>query len=179
MVEKFKMTAAQFFELSETNQIIELLNGDLIASPPPILDHQRLVGNTYILLRQLIPDGEVFIAPVGVYLDEDNVPEPDVVWVSANSRCLVTDKRLEGPPDLIVEVLSPGTERRDKKDKFELYQRFGVREYWIMHSQEEYVEVWRFENGVFVHQGVYGPDESFVSAALGGKAVGLKGIFGN
>jgi Uma2 family endonuclease len=90
---------------------------------------------------------------------------------------VVTEKRLEGPPDLIVEVLSPGTERRDKKDKFELYQRFGVREYWIMHPQEEYIEVWRLENGVLVRQGVYGPDESFVSAVLGGKTVELKGIF--
>lgn len=177
MVEKFKMTAAEFFELPETNNIIELINGDLIVSPPPILDHQRLVFKFGKLIESLMPDGEVFIAPVAVYLDEDNVPEPDVVWVAANSRCIVTVKCLEGPPDLIVEVLSPGTERRDRKDKFELYQKYGVREYWMADSQGQYIEVYRHENGIFVRQGVYGPDETFESAALGGKTVGLKGVF--
>jgi len=177
MVEKFRMTAAVFFELPETNQIIELINGELIVSPPPILNHQRLVFKFAKLIESLMPNGEVFIAPVAVYFDEDNVPEPDIVWVAANSRCVLTDKRLEGPPDLIVEILSPGTERQDKKDKFKLYQKFGVREYWLAHPQERYVEVWRLENGIFVHQGVYGPDETFESGALGGKTVDLKMIF--
>jgi Uma2 family endonuclease len=179
MTDQVKMTAEEFFELPETNQITELINGELIVSPPPIPEHQRLIGNTYVLLRQLIPDGVVFVAPIGVYLDEDNVPEPDIVWVAVNSRCVITKTRLEGAPDLIVEVLSPGTERRDKKDKFELYQKYGVREYWLVHPQAEYVEVWRLENGVFVHQGIYAPDESFVSAVMGDKTVELRGIFAN
>jgi len=176
MVEKFRMTAAEFFELPETNQIIELINGELIVSPPPILDHQRLVFKFGKLIESLMPDGEVFVAPVGVYLDEDNVPEPDVVWVSAHSRCVLTKKRIEGPPDLIVEVLSPGTERQDRKEKFEIYQRFGVREFWMADPEEQFLEVYRLENGVFVRQGVYGPEESFESAVLG-KTVDLKGIF--
>jgi len=178
MTDQVKVTAAEYYELPETNDTVELINGELIVSPPPIPDHQRRVGNLYLLLRQLAPDGEVFLSPIEVYFDEENIPQPDIVWVSANSRCVVTPKRLEGPPDLIVEVLSPGTERRDKKAKFELYQKFGVREYWLVHPQEQYVEVYLLENGVFVRHGVFGPDESFASPVLGGRVVELKEIIG-
>jgi Uma2 family endonuclease len=177
MVEKFRMTADEVFELPESNNLIELLDGELIVSPPPLVIHQRLIGDTYVLLRQIVPNGTVFLAPIAVYLDDDNVPEPDIVWVAANSKCVVTEKRLEGPPDLIVEVLSPGTARRDRKDKFNLYEKYGVREYWMFEPQEQYAEIYRLENNAFVRQGVYGPDESFVSAALGDKTVDLSNLF--
>lgn len=177
MVEKFRMTAAEFFELPESNLPVELIEGEVIMSPAPIPKHQRVSRRSVILLDSLIPDGEIFDAPIDVYFDDDNVVQPDIVWVSANSRCVVTEKRLEGPPDLIVEIFSPGTERRDKKAKFDLYQKYGVREYWMMDPEEEYIEVYRHENGFFVRQGVYGPDESFESAVLGGKTVELKAVF--
>ncbi len=179
MTDQVKMTATEYYELPETNDTIELINGELIVSPPPIPDHQLVVGSTYVVVLQLKPDGKVFLSPVEVYFDEENIPQPDIAWVSANSRCIVAKKRLEGPPDLIVEVLSPGTERKDRKKKFELYQKYGVREYWMVHPEEKYLEVWRHENGFFVHQGVYGPDDSFVSAVLGGKTVELAKVFGN
>lgn len=171
------MTAAEFFELPESDQQLELIEGEVIALPTPIPNHQRRVGRLYRLIDDLKPDGEVFIAPLEVYLDAHNVPQPDIVWVASSSRCRVTDKRLEGPPDLVVEVLSPGTELKDRRDKFNLYQRFGVREYWLVDPVENFIEVYRLQDGAFVRQGVYGPDESFESAALGGKTVSLTGIF--
>lgn len=177
MVEKYKMTAAEFFELPESNLPVELIEGEAIMSPAPLLEHQRTSRRILLVLESLIPSGELFYSPIDVYFDEDNVPQPDIVWVAANSRCVFTEKRLVGPPDLIVEILSPGTERRDRQAKFNLYQKFGVREYSLVHPQEQYVEVWRLENGVFVHQGIFGPDETFKSEVLGGKTVDLQAIF--
>jgi Uma2 family endonuclease len=177
MVEKLRMTAAEFFELPESNLPVELIKGEVIMSPAPVPKHQRVSRKSLLVLENLIPNGELFYSPIDVYLDEDNVPQPDIVWVAADSRCVISEKRLEGPPDLIVEIFSPGTERRDKKAKFDLYQKFGVREYWMIDPEEEYVEVYRHENGVFVRQGVYGPDETFESAVLG-KSVELQTIFG-
>lgn len=176
---KERMTAAEFFQLPETTQPTELIEGELIVSPSPITVHQRFIGNLFVLLRSLIPNGEVFLAPLDVYLDAANVPQPDIMWVAEGSRCKVGEKRLEGPPDLIVEVLSAGTARADRGKKFQLYERHGVREYWLADPEGEYFEIFRLEDGRFVRQGAYGiEDGSFESAVLGGKTVELKRLFG-
>ncbi len=172
-----RMTATKYYELPETNKPVQLLNGVIIVSPLPIPAHQRVIGRSYELLNNLIPDGEIFLSPIGLYLDEDNVPEPDIVWVAADSRCKVTEKRLEGPPDLIIEVLSPSTARYDRVQKFALYERYGVREYWLADHEAEYVEVFVLQEGRFTRQGAYGPEDTFHSPVLG-KAVDLSGIFG-
>jgi Uma2 family endonuclease len=171
------MTIEEYFGLPETMQPIELINGEVIVRPTPSPKHQLVLGDFLFLLDKLIPDGELLPAPVDVYLDDKHVIQPEILWVSANSRCKIGRLRLEGPPDLVVEVLSPGLELHDRKTKFNLYERFGVREYWMADAEEQFLEVHRHENGVFVRQGVYGPDESFVSVVLGGKTVELKGVF--
>ena len=178
MVSKTRMTAAEFFELPETNQPTELIDGELIVSPSPIPKHQLLVGRFYSKLEDLIPNGVVFFAPMDVYFDDNNIPQPDIIWVAENSQCVITEKRLEGAPELIIEILSPGTLRRDRREKYELYERFGVREYWMTDPVGQFVEVCVWVNGTYKRQGVYGPDESFESPVLGGKTVTLKGIFG-
>jgi Uma2 family endonuclease len=111
-----------------------------------------------------------------VYFDEHNTPQPDIIWVAENSRCVIGEKRLEGPPDLLVEIFSPGTARRDKQDKYQLYQRFAVREYWMVDTDQQYVEVHTHNGTRYELLGVYGEGESFASPALG-KTVELKGIF--
>jgi Uma2 family endonuclease len=177
MAERLRMTVAEFFELPETNQPIELISGKMMVRPTPMLNHQRVALKVLFLLDRLIPDGEVLQSPIGLYLDEENVIQPEISWIAANSRCVIGERWLEGAPDLVVEVLSAGWKLHDRKTKFNLYQKYGVREYWMIDPEEEYVEVYRHENGSFVRQGVYGPDETFESAVLG-KSVELKAIFG-
>lgn len=172
-----RMTAAEFFELPESNQPTELLDGELIMSPAPIPLHQRLTRHLYDLLAKLIPNGEIFFAPTDVHFDEFNVAQPDLLWIAENSRCKVGAKYLEGPPDLIIEIFSPGTTKRDKSDKFSLYERFGIREYWMVDPVEKYVEVYVWDAGKFVRQGVYGENDQFISAILAGKTVELSEVF--
>ncbi|MBZ0295053.1 MAG: Uma2 family endonuclease [Anaerolineae bacterium] len=171
-----RMTAAEYFKLPESTQFEELLDGELIVSPPPLLNHQRLVLRLATLLQSLIPDGEVFIAPVALYLDEHNVPEPDVAWVAHESQCQLTRTGLQGPPDLIVEVLSASTARRDRGEKFDLYEKHGVREYWLVDPEGQYLEVYTLDHHTYRRQGVYGPQSSFDSAVLG-CSVALQAIF--
>jgi Uma2 family endonuclease len=112
-------------------------------------------------------------------MDAENVPQPDVLWVVPESQCVPEGtKRLRGAPDLIVEVLSPGTARLDKSTKFLLYERHGVREYWIADPKHRQLEVWTLVNGEYMQQGVYRPDETFVSVVLGGTAIAVKALFG-
>jgi Uma2 family endonuclease len=174
---KTRLTAREFFELPETNTPEELLDGEVIMSPAPVPKHQLCVANVYDLLKGLVPDGRVFFAPVGVFLDEGNVPEPDLVWVSEGGKCRIGDRYLEGAPDLIVEVLSPGTALRDKTTKFRLYEQHGVNEYWLADPDAQYLEVWRLDGKKFIQQGVFGPGDTFESAVLGGKTVELRAVF--
>ena len=80
-----------------------------------------------------------------------NAVQPDVLWNSPASRCvLVDDAYFRGAPDLVVEVLSPSTALRDKQTKFRLYEKYGVREYWIVEPTAQYVEVWALVEAKFV-----------------------------
>lgn len=135
--------------------------------PTPIVPHQDVVLNTAFVLKPLIPNGRIFISPIEVYLDEHNIPQPDLVWVAENSICKIERKRLVGAPDLVVEVLSPSTAKRDKTDKFKLYEKHGTREYWLVDPEYNQIEVWKRGANGFERQGVYGVGDSFESATLG------------
>ena len=137
-------------------------------SPSPTVIHQRLVRLVFKLLERSIPNGEVFFAPLDVYLDEENVIQPHVLWVAQdNTHILVEDKRLVGAPDLTVEIFSPGTALRDKKAKFRLYEKFGVREYWMIDPVENMLEIWQLQDTHFVLVDVFGPNDVCTSPLLG------------
>jgi Uma2 family endonuclease len=167
--ETTRMTSAQFVALPETNLPMELLDGEVIMTAAPTNAHQDLLFMLAKLIDGVAAKGRVKIAPLDVTLSPRDVVQPDIFWISSrNPHCkLAEDGTWHGPPDLIVEVLSPGSMRRDKVNKFRLYQRHGVREYWIVEPLERYIEVWRLAKGRYQHQGVYGPTEIFESAALG------------
>jgi Uma2 family endonuclease len=176
-----RMTAKEFLALPESNQPVELIHGEVIMSPTPTPSHQRVVGDVFFFVKQMAKahGGQAFVAPLDVYLDEENVVQPDVLWIAPDSRCTVGDSCLNGAPDLVIEVLSPSTARRDKTVKFRLYEKHGVREYWMVDPAAQYVEVWQAEAGKFAQKGVYGPGEKFNTAVFpGGEAVDVTAILG-
>lgn len=176
-----RITAADYYQLPEYDQhdLIQLIDGEVIIGMPPIPQHQRLVREILFLLTGISRQrgGEAFSAPIEVYLDEHNIYEPDVLYLKPDSRCTVGDKRLTGAPDLVVEVLSPGTAKYDRQEKYQAYERHGVGEYWIVDPVHEVVEVWTLdEAGMFRRQGAFAGDDTFPSAILG-EAVAVKAIF--
>lgn len=177
MTMKTRITARDYFQLPETNTPTELIDGELIVHPPPVPLHQRLVRRLMFLVDKLMSGGEIFCAPIAVYLDEDNVPEPDIVWLAPNSRCKVEEKQLVGAPELVIEVLSPSTAKYDKQGKFHAYEKHRVLEYWLVDPTHQLVEVWRHDEKRFVRFGVFGGDDTFISSVLGDKAVDLHGLF--
>lgn len=78
-----------------------------------------------------------------------------------------------GPPDLVVEVFSPGSVRREKIDKFEVYEAYGVRECWMIDPHEQYIEVYQRDDDALILQGVYGPGAAFTSAMLSGAPIAV------
>ena len=129
----------------------ELIYGSLFVSPSPSPLHQIIVGVLFAKLRRLSrgSGGRVFLAPLDVFLRDHSVVQPDLLYVSKERRSLVGE-RVEGAPDLLVEVLSPGTARRDRGDKLRLYAETGVREYWIVDPEGRQIEFLRNEDGRFV-----------------------------
>jgi Uma2 family endonuclease len=176
---QLKMTAKEFAELSESNQFVELLDGELIMSPTPVDHHQDAVFSIATVVKQLIPEGgKVKIAPLEVHFDEINIAEPDVFCVLIGSLAkLGEDGYWYGAPDLVVEVLSPSTAKFDKGKKYNLYEHYGVREYWIADPVAKFVEVFVLTEGKFARYGVFGLGETFVSPVLAGKVVVVDRLF--
>lgn len=168
---KTRMPAAEFLELPESNLPHQLLDGQAFTSGAHDLIHQDILGSIGIFLRRVekASGGKTYIAPVDVVLDDYNVPQPDVLYLVPGSRCQPQgSRRLQGPPDLIVEVLSPSSRILDRRDKFRLYQRAQVREYWIVDPEERQIEVWQHDGERYTRLGdVFVPGETFTSAIVG------------
>ncbi len=126
----------------------ELLQGDLIMVPAPSVLHQRVSRNLEYRLLQFVREqglGQVFDSPIDVVLGQENEREvvpPDIVFISHDREHFIHDDEIRGAPDLVVEILSPGTEERDKGYKKGLYARYGVCEYWIIDPKARMVEVY-------------------------------------
>ncbi len=165
--------AEDYFQLPEYEQhdLIQLIDGEVIIGMPPILKHQAIVGEILFLLMMIARknSGKAFTSPVEVYLDEDNVFEPDVLYIKPDNLAITQqdEKRIVGAPNLVVEVLSPGTARFDRREKYQAYERHGVGEYWIVDPIHETIEVWTLEErGKFARQGAYGKTGTFESTTL-------------
>lgn len=173
-----RMTADEYRQLPETSQRMELIEGELVVSPSVVSDHQRLVLRFANDIDESEIEGEVFVAPLDVYFDDENVFQPDVFWIAKdNDRCVERDGYFYGPLDLVIEVLSPSTARYDKTVKFLVYEKYGVREYWLADPKRKTVEVWRRGEEEFMLLDIYNDTTSFVSAVLGNKQIDLTTVF--
>ncbi len=175
---QIRMTAAEFKQLPESSEHIELIYGETIVSPTPKFVHQKLVFLIAKLVESLTSKGTVVLSPMDVYLDDENVVQSDIFWVSGpESNCqLGDDDYWHGAPDLVVEIASPSTARLDRTVKFDLYEKFGVREYWLVDPLAQYFEVWKLGAGKFQRGGAFGPSDKFESAVLS-QTVDMAAVF--
>jgi len=129
----------------------ELLFGRLYLLPSPTPEHQAMVQELYVNFRHIAraSGGRAYFAPLDVALADHSVVQPDVIYISPR-RLDVLQRRIEGAPDLVIEVLSPGTERRDLREKLALYAQSGVEEYWVARYGERQIEFLINQGGRFV-----------------------------
>jgi Uma2 family endonuclease len=127
----------------------EIIDGKLIVNPAPVTRHQIVVAAILVALFNYAKSsgGKVLCAPYDVVLAPDNVVEPDVLFIRSDHLDRLGPKYLEGPPDLVVEISSPSTRHLELVRKRELYQRFGVPEYWYVDLETDRVEVYVLEEG--------------------------------
>ena len=111
------------------------LDGELEVSPAPAPRHQAVLGNQFWILHGHVQErgsGRVYCAPIDVILAPSSVVQPDLIFIAAGRESIVTERAIEGPPDLAVEILSPWSSRRDRVAKAALYAREGIRHYWVV-----------------------------------------------
>lgn len=178
-----RINARNYYQLPDykQNDLIQLINGEVIIGMPPMLKHQDIVRETLILLALIARKlgGKAYDSPIEVSLDDNNVFEPDVLYIQPDNLAITQqdEKRIVGAPNLVVEVLSPSTARFDRQEKYQAYEQHGVNEYWIVDPVYEVVEVWNLgQNGIYVRQGAYAVDDTFDSTMLG-ESIHVKVIF--
>jgi Uma2 family endonuclease len=163
----------------------ELIDGVAYAmSPAPRRRHQEISGEIFRQTANALwgTSCRVYDAPFDVKLstDEDDdaptVVQPDITVTC--DRAKLTQQGMTGPPDLVVEIVSPDSGLIDRRRKFELYERFGVREYWIVDQDEKVVEVWTLENDrPYRRSGVFGPEDTVTATAVQDLVVSLAEVF--
>jgi Uma2 family endonuclease len=161
----------------------ELMDGELLMVPAPTTLHQIVSQNIEFLLLQHVRAtgcGRILHAPVDVVLGEGkrrDVVQPDIVFISNARAHIVTKPEVAGAPDLVIEILSPGTEDRDRGYKRTLYERMGVREYWIVDPEGRTVEVFRAGQSGFMAPRHYGANDELAVTVIEGLRLPLSVVF--
>ena len=140
------MTIREFRLLPDDGRRCELVEGECVTIATPPTTHQkvsRMLKYQLMTQLELTRLADVINAPVDVVFDDLNVVEPDLVIVSRERASIITERAVEGAPDVLVEILSPSSVDRDRHLKRRLYARFGVREYWIVDPVRGFVEAYR------------------------------------
>jgi len=131
----------------------EILEGMLVKEPSPNVIHQRVSRNLQRILEdyfwQIDPEGEIFNAPLDVTMGDINVVQPDLLYVSGEQKMIVQDTRIDGPPALVVEIMSPSSSRKDRLQKMRIYQGEKVPHYWLVNPQERTLECFALRDGVY------------------------------
>jgi len=158
----------------------EIIDGELIVTPSPSTRHQRAV---VLLTARLFAyaesnGGEVFCAPLDVLFADDNVVEPDVLFVRSDHLDRLEVKFVHGVPDLVIEVSSPSTRHLELVRKRELYARFGVPEYWYVDLDADRIEVYLLGDGDFTAPTLTFPGQRLEATQLPGFSVSVQEVLG-
>ena len=174
-----KMTYEQYCLLPDDGKQYEVIDGELFMTPAPKPGHQRIVLRLAEELSRFVREnslGEVFVAPVDVLLDQHTVLEPDVLFISAARVSIVKEDAIEGPPDLVGEVLSPSTFYKDLRKKMTAYSQFGVQEYWIVDPETETIETYARRDDKLELARKFSSGEAVESALLPGLQLAVKDV---
>jgi Uma2 family endonuclease len=158
LIETPPRTIMEVYKSLPEGTLAELIDNTIYMSPSPISKHQLILNEINFQLLQFLKkdaSGIVFIAPYDVYLDEtSNAVQPDIVVVLEDNRNIIDPNgHIHGVPDLLVEVLSPGNKDHDLIKKKDLYERFGVKEYWIIDPETKLALCFQLVSGKYVKAG--------------------------
>lgn len=131
-----RLTYEDFVRIPDDGKRHEIIDGVHYVTPSPVLRHQQLMGRLHLAIGTFLEEhpevGQVFLSPLDTVFSPWDVVEPDLVFVAADQLDILTEPNIQGAPALVVEILSPSTRKRDLGIKRQLFDRGGVREYWLV-----------------------------------------------
>jgi len=149
ITDRKKITYADYLKIDD-NSRYEIFNGELLMVPAPSTDHQGISINLGSLIWKFVKNknlGKVFEAPTDVVFDDDEVFQPDIVFIKSENQHIIRKSAIKGIPDLIVEIVSPSSAFYDTVEKKEVYGKYGVKEYWLIFPDEKVIEIFTLEKG--------------------------------
>lgn len=159
-----RFLASDIWDAPDNDRRYEVVDGELYVTPPPVWQHQYELSNLQWFVTTRVKThrlGKVVSAPTGLVLDGENGIQPDLMFVSSDRDHIITGNGVEGAPDLVVEVLSPSTEARDRGLKLRRYEASGVPHYWIMDTNGPRIEERVLGEDGYRLVGTFGPGELF------------------
>lgn len=148
-----KLTYEDYLLFPDDGRRHELIQGDHFMTPAPNTKHQRISLRLSSTLEAWVRRnhlGLVLTAPYDVVLSDEDVVQPDLLFISTARLSIVTDTNVRGAPDLIVEILSEATRKKDEVTKRKLYERYGVQEYWLVDPELETIKILRLSGDHYV-----------------------------
>lgn len=178
----FKKKGLTYEDYSKTpdDKRCELIDGELLMTPSPIPYHQWISKNVLYEMEKFVREnkiGGVFGAPCDVHLDDENILQPDILFIAKERLNIIGEKNIQGAPDLVVEVLSESTAYRDLVKKKRVYAKFGVKEYWIVDPDEKIAEIFTLREGEFTSTKKYSEKDTLESPLLAGLKIKLADVF--
>ena len=175
-----RYTYSDYCRLPDDGRQYEVIDGVLYMTPSPNPNHQWVSGNINSLLRGPTMAeglGRVYFGPIDVIFTDGDVLRPDLIFVSRERLHIITNRGIEGPPEFVVEVLSPSTRRRDLVLKRRRYASFGVLEYWLADPINRIIRVLELRGGEYVERGVYGVGDEIVTPLIPGLRISVAQVF--
>jgi Uma2 family endonuclease len=172
----------QDYQLLPKDTRYEILDGNLCMVSSPNTKHQRVSKKLLIALARQVEErnlGEVFVAPYDVIFSEDNIVQPDIFFIAGGRVGLVGELNLQGAPDLVIEILSAGSRKKDLETKKKIYARFGVGEYWIVNPETETIEVQIWSEIGYLRYAAHAKSGCLSSPLLPSVKIRLQDIFRN
>ena len=170
-----KLTYVDYAAFPDDGLRREIIDGEVFVTPAANTRHQNIVGRIFVAMATHLSTrggGQVFVAPYDVVLSDDNVVQPDIVFVETSRLNVITDANIRGIPTLVVEVVSDP--RHDRVRKRDLYGSAGVPVYWIVDPDADRVEVYRLEStGTYGKPEILEPGDTMALDALPGLAIDI------
>ena len=173
-------TYADYCRLPDDGKQYEVIDGVLYMAPAPNPRHQEVSAYLFLLIGPAVLAkglGRVYYAPIDVIFADGDTFQPDLIFVSRDRLHIITRRGVEGPPELVVEVLSPSTRRRDRELKRRRYAHFGVLEYWQVDPETRTIRVLILEGGEYAERGIYGIGDELTTPLIPGLSIPVAQVF--
>lgn len=148
-------TGIEVFMMLPEGTLAELINDSIYMSPSPFYSHQNISAELAMQIRYYVKQNNLGIciaAPIDIFFDDKNVLQPDIIFIAKENMSIIKDNRIKGSPDLIIEILSPGNKNHDLEIKKDIYEKFGIKEYFIVEPETKETITWYMQNKKFVKQ---------------------------